>query len=134
MLRIILGVVAGFIAWSIVWVGSDQVLMSVLPWYQVHQQAFESALLVQTPFVADQAILMMHLVRAIIISIMAGFIAAVVAGENRKSPIALGTLLLLFGIFVQSMAWNYLPVWYHLAFLALLIPMTITGGKMKQTA
>ena len=134
MLRIILGVIVGFVAWSIVWVGSDQVLMGLIPWYEVHQQAFQSAVLIDTPFVADRAILVMHLVRAMIISLMAGFIAAVVAGENRKAPLALGTLLLIAGVFVEAMVWNYLPLWYHLAFLALLIPMTMTGGKMKQTA
>ncbi len=32
----------------------------------------------------------MHLVRSIIISLMAGFIAAFVANENRKAPLALG--------------------------------------------
>lgn len=134
MLRIVLGVIAGFIAWSVVWVGSDALLISLVPWYGVHQHAFEAAVFNKGPFVADRAILMMHLVRAIIISIMAGFIAALVAGENKKAPLALGALLFVFGFFVQAMVWIYLPVWYHIAFLALLIPMTIAGGKMRRTA
>jgi hypothetical protein len=62
---------------------------------------------------------------------MAGFIAAVVSGENKRSPLALGVLLLLFGAMVEAMAWSYLPLWYHLLFLALLIPMAVLGGKMK---
>jgi hypothetical protein len=78
-------------------------------------------------------ILLMHLGRAAIITIMAGFIAAVVAGENRKTPIALGVLLLIFGAAVQAYAWSYIPIWYHIIFLGLLIPLTILGGKMKQT-
>jgi hypothetical protein len=135
MLRIILGVVVGFIAWSIVWVGSDQALISFSPaWYGAHQLGFQTAMFNQQPFTADTTILLMHIFRSVIISIMAGFIAAVVAGENRKSPLALGVVLLLFGIAVQAMAWSYLPIWYHLIFLLLLIPMTILGGKMKQTA
>ena len=134
MLRIILGVVAGFIAWSIVWVGSDQVLISLSPaWYGAHQVGFQAAMFNQQPFTPDTSILLMHLVRSVLISIMAGFIAAVVAGENRRSPLALGIVLLLFGIAVQAMAWSYLPVWYHLIFLLLLIPMTILGGKLKRT-
>ena len=134
MLRIILGVVVGFIAWSIVWVGSDQVLISLSPsWYGAHQLGFQAAMFNQQPFTPDTNILLMHLVRSVIVSIMAGFIAAVVAGENRRSPLALGVVLLLFGIGVQAMAWSYLPVWYHLIFLLLLIPMTILGGKLKRT-
>ena len=134
MLRIILGVIAGFIAWSILWVGSDQVLISFSPdWYGQHQHSLQAAMFNQAPFVPDTTILLMHLVRAAIVSIMAGFLAAIVANENKKAPFALGVLLLLAGIAVQAMAWSYLPIWYHMIFLGLLIPMTGLGGRMKQT-
>jgi len=134
MLRIILGVVAGFIAWSILWLGSDQILRSFSPsWYANQQYGLEAAVQNHTPFVPDVAILLMDLGRAAIISIMAGFIAAVVAGENRKTPLALGVLLLIFGAAVQASVWSYIPIWYHIVFLGLLIPLTILGGKMKQT-
>ena len=135
MLRIILGVVAGFIAWSILWVGSDQILMSFSPgWYANHQYGFQAAVVNQTPFIPDTTILLMHLGREAIITIMAGFIAAVVAGENRKAPLGLGVILLIVGIAVEASVWSYIPVWYHIVFLALLIPLTILGGKMKQTS
>ena len=133
MLKIVLGVIAGFVAWSILWVGSDQVLMTVSPmWYGDHQLRFALAMANQEPFDADTTILAMHIVRSIIISIMSGFLAAFVAGENRRTPFALGVLLLLFGLMVEVMVWSYLPVWYHLIFLALLIPMTMLGGKLKK--
>jgi hypothetical protein len=132
MVRIILGVIAGFITWSVIWVGSDQVLMSIWPdWYGAHQLAFQDAMMDKTPFEPDRAILAMHLFRSVIVSIMSGFIAAVVSGENKKAPLWLGIVLLLFGIMVQAMAWSYIPIWYHLFFLVLLIPMSILGGKMK---
>ena len=134
MLRIILGVIAGFAAWSILWVGSDQALMSFSTWYRDHQVAFQAAMFNKTGFTPDTTILFMHLIRAVIISIMAGFIAAVVAGENRRTPLFLGILLLIAGALVEAMAWSYLPIWYHLIFLAVLIPTTMLGGKMKQTA
>jgi len=133
MLKIVLGVIAGFVAWSILWVGSDQVLMTVSPmWYGAHQLKFALAMANQEPFNADSTILVMHVVRSIIISIMSGFLAAFIAGENRRAPLALGVLLLLFGLMVEVMVWSYLPVWYHLLFLALLIPMTVLGGKLKK--
>ena len=135
MIRIILGVVAGFIAWSILWVGSDQVLMSMWPdWYGAHQEAFGLAMENKGSFTADTTILIMHIVRAAIVSVMSGFIAAIVAGENRKAPLALAIVLLIVGVIVEGFAWSYAPIWYHLLFLIVLVPMTILGGKMKQTA
>jgi hypothetical protein len=134
MVRIILGVIVGFVTWSIIWVGSDQVLMSIWPdWYGAHQTAFQLSMFNQTPFDPDRTILFMHLFRGVIVSLMAGFIAAVVAGENKRAPLALGTLLFIFGAMVEAMAWSYLPIWYHVIFLALLIPVTALGGKMKSS-
>ena len=133
MLRVILGIVAGFIAWSILWVGSDQVLMMISPgWYGAHQLAFQKAMFNNTQFEPDNTILGMHLVRAVIITLMSGFLAAAIARGNRNAPLGLGILLLLFGAMVQAMAWSYIPIWYHLIFLALLIPMSILGGRLKR--
>jgi len=135
MLRVILGIVAGFIAWSILWVGSDQLLINLSPgWYGAHQLAFQKAMFNKTEFTPDSTILILHLVRSVVISIMSGFLAAVIARGNRNAPLGLGILLLVFGAFIQVMAWSYLPLWYHVAFLALLIPMTILGGRLKKTA
>jgi hypothetical protein len=132
MVRIILGVIVGFLVWSILWVGSDQVLMnSFRDWYGAHQKAFETAMLNESAFTPDNTILVMHLVRSIIISQMAGFLTAFIANENKKAPLALGILLLLFGLMVQIMAWNYLPVWYHAIFLLLLVPVTLIGGRLR---
>ncbi len=135
MLKIVLGVVLGFVAWTVLWLGSDQVLMMASPgWYGAHQTEFEFAVGVEQPFTPNTTILIMHLVRAAIISVMAGFLAAFIAGENRKAPLALGVLLLAFGLLVQIMVWNYLPVWYHAVFLLMLIPVTVFGGRVKQIA
>ncbi|MBK9155498.1 MAG: hypothetical protein IPM25_15030 [Chloracidobacterium sp.] len=135
MVRIILGVVAGFIVWSILWVGSDQVLMNLSrDWYGAHQNGFETAMMNGQPFAVDTTILVLHIIRSIIFSLMAGFLAAFIANENRKAPLVLGILLLLFGLGVQVMVWNYLPVWYHVVFLGLLVPMTVVGGKLKSSA
>lgn len=135
MLRVILGVIAGFIAWSILWVGSDQILIMLSKdWYGAHQLGFEKAMFNKTEFTPDNTILGMHLLRSVIISIMSGFLAAVIANGNRNASLGLGVLLLVFGAFVEAMAWSYLPLWYHIIFLALLIPMTILGGRLKTTA
>ncbi len=132
MLRIILGVIVGFIVWSILWVGSDQVLMNLSKgWYGAHQIALENALYNGTAFTADSTILLIGLVRSVIFSLMAGFIAAFIANENSKAPIALGVFLLIVGILFQVAVWKYIPIWYHFLFLFLLVPVTVAGGKLR---
>lgn len=132
MLRVVLGIIVGFIGWSILWIGSDQVIQMISPaWYGAHQAGFEKAMFNKEAFTPDSTILAMHVIRSIIVSIMSGFLAAFIANGNRNAPLGLGILLLAFGIFVQVLAWNYLPLWYHIIFLALLLPMTILGGRLK---
>ncbi len=133
MVRIILGAIAGFIVWSILWVGSDEILMRIsADWYGKHHNELKAAVEDRTAFMSDSTILLIGLVRSIIFSIIAGFTAASIAKENSKSTLAAGILLLLFGIFIQSIFWNYAPLWYHISFLVLLIPMTVLGGKLKK--
>jgi hypothetical protein len=41
-------------------------------------------------------------------------------------------LLFAFGVFIQAQYWSRIPLWYHLIFLGLLIPMTYLGAKTRQ--
>ncbi len=34
------------------------------------------------------------------------------------------------GIAVQAGVWNLMPVWYQVAFLALLVPVSAVGGRL----
>ncbi len=120
MLRIILGVVAGFFVWSILWVGTDAVLKAVWAGYKENVEAMSFS----------PAMLIVPLILSAVCSITAGFVAALIAGENSKSPLILGALLLIAGIFAQMGVWDKIPLWYHLAFWILLIPMTVLGGKL----
>lgn len=136
MLKIVLGVIAGFVAWSVLWIGSDQVLTMASPgWYGVHQLATELALANQESFRADNMIMAIRLVISIVATLMSGFLAAFIAGENRRAPFALGILLLIVGIgFQVGLLWKVMPIWFHLIFLALLVPVSLIGGRLKQTA
>lgn len=135
MLKIVLGVIAGFVAWSIIWVGSDQALVMASPaWYGAHQDRAYLALANSESFTADNTIMAIRLVISIVATLMSGFLAAFIAGENRRAPLVLGVILLLVGIAVQASAWNVMPVWFHVIFLALLLPMSIVGGKLKKAA
>jgi hypothetical protein len=134
MVRIILGVIAGFFAWAIVWVGGEKILSAIWPAFGTHQAAFQAAIENGGPFTANSTILLIHIVLASIISVIAGFLAARVSGENKRAPLILGFLLLAFGLLKAVMSWPLVPIWYHIIFTAILIPMTIMGGKLKTAA
>jgi len=134
MLRIILGVIAGFIVWSIVWVGMDALLSVLSPdWFGKNLADFQNAVERHESFMTPASVSIYLIFQSVICSLLAGFTAALIAKENRKSTLALGALLLITGIFVEAMHWNYLPVWYHVLFLLLLIPATVMGGKLWRT-
>ena len=130
MLRIILGVIAGFIAWLIVWVGVEKILSAIWPAFGVHQRAFEEAIKNGGQFTSDTRALLTHIVLGSIVSVMAGSLAALIAGENTRAPIAVGCLLLAMGVLKAVMSWQYVPIWYHVIFTAILLPLAILGGKL----
>jgi hypothetical protein len=134
MLRIVLGVIAGFIAWLIVWVGSEKVISAIWPAFGVHQRAFEEAIKNGGQFTADTKMLLTHIVMGSIVSVLAGALAALIAGENARAPVVLGFVLLALGILKAVMSWQYVPIWYHVIFTAILLPMAIIGGKLISTA
>ena len=133
MARMIFGVIAGFIVWSILWVGSDAVFGLISADWGKTSTEFREAVANKTPYALSATVLIALLVKSFIVSIISGFICALIARENAKSTVVLGVLLLLFGIFVQASHWNYMPLWYHIPFLVLLIPMAILGGKFRKT-
>ena len=130
MLRIALGVIAGFVGWLIAWVASEKIIGAIWPAFGVHQKAFEEVIKNGGEFTADTTILSTHVVLGSIVSIMAGALAALVAGENSKAPMFAGILLLLMGIAKAVMSWQYVPLWYHVVFTAMLLPLAFLGGKL----
>ena len=44
-MRMLIGVVAGFVTWLAVWLGSEMVLAAIWPeWFGAHQRAFQAAI------------------------------------------------------------------------------------------
>ena len=115
-----LGVVAGFVLWSVLWLCYNQLLLKagILP----------SDL--TRPLTATMPLLLL-LGGSVVFSIVSGYLAARIAGEPATVPaLVLGVLLLATGIFFQLKTWSLLPVWYNVTFLVLLIPMTLAGVRM----
>lgn len=136
MLRIILGVIGGFIGWMVLFIGIEKIISTVWPVFGVNQKAFEEAVkngAGGSGFTADTTMLLTQLVFGTIVSVMAGSLAGLIAGENSKAPLFAGILLLLMGIAKAAMSWQYVPIWYHVIFTAMLLPMAIVGGRLITT-
>ena len=124
MIRIILGVIAGFFAWVVVWVGIEKILSALLPeWYGAPQLAFQNAIENGGQFTAETRLLLSHVVIASVVAVISGFLAAMVAGETKRAPLVLGFLLLAVGLLKVVMSWQYVRLWYHIAFTVILLPM-----------
>ena len=135
MMRIALGVVAGFVAWPVVWFGIEKLFAAIWPeWYGAHQLAFTAAIKSGGQFSADTTVLNLQIVLASVVSVMSGFLAALIARENKRAPLIVGVLLTTFGVLKAVMSWPHVPILYHVVFTALLLPMTIVGGKLKPAA
>ena len=133
MLRIILGAIVGFIVWLILLRASDFIGSAISPdWFGKYLTDVSTAVNNKTPFNYDSLILVILVIRSAVLSVISGFIAALIAKENFKSPLILGILLLALGGFVSSLIGNYAPIWYHILILLPLIPLTIFGGKLTQ--
>ena len=130
MWRIVLGVIAGFIAWLVVWIGSEKILSAIWPAFGANQKAFEEAVKNGGEYTADTTMLLTHLVLGSVVSVMAGIFAALIARENTSAPLVVGILLLALGLLKAVMSWRYAPIWYHVIFTAILPPLAILGGKL----
>jgi hypothetical protein len=131
MLRIGLGIIVGFFAWVIVWFGAESFISAAWPAFGEHQAAFQSAIENGSEFTAIPTFLIVHIFLAAAVSLIAGFLAALVAGENKRAPLILGLLLLAIGLLKAAMSWTLVPIWYHVLFTAVLLPMAIIGGRMR---
>lgn len=67
-------------------------------------------------------------------SLIAGYCAAWIAASNElKLSLGAGVALLLVGLLFQSSAWDTIPLWYHLIFLVMLIPMCMLGARLRKS-
>ena len=114
----IIAVIAGYATWTIIFLGGSAAVRSAMA--STHDAAGYSS---------DTSTLVVYLVLSMIASAAAGFATAKISKVKiRRDTLVLAVALLATGIPVQLAAWNLLPVWYNLAFLLLLVPLTIWGS------
>ncbi len=122
MLHSILAVIAGNLAWTALWLGTNSLLAGPFP------EIWGPGVRLDDPLV-----LLLIITYSFVFSVLAGWVTAWVARRGEvKHAVALGVLQLALGLAVTVAAYATAPLWYHLAFLALLIPGNMLGAVLKQ--
>lgn len=57
-----------------------------------------------------------------------------VGGGDRRTAFWLGLILLLLSVVHHYFIWDQYPVWYHLAWFALIVPISMLGGILALAA
>jgi len=121
MLRSILAVIAGSLAWTVMWLGSNAALLKLFPgWYG------ESGRVESLP------VLLFIIFRSVVFSVLAGYLTALIARRRElQHTFALGLWQLALGLIATAQFYDAAPLWYHLFFLVLLIPANVLGGQLR---
>jgi hypothetical protein len=117
----IASVVAGNLAGGLLWIGCNAILAGLYP------ETLGGAARVE-----NLQLLLLMLFYSVVISLAAGYVTAYLAGRREvHHALAAGLVQLALGAAFQAANWTLLPVWYHAAFLLLLLPGALGGGRLR---
>jgi hypothetical protein len=117
--RSVLAVVAGALVWAVLWVGGTSQMPTIFPG------------VVQGEPLRATGPLLALIAYSVVLSVLAGWTTGRTAPSRpvRHATILAGIQLAL-GIAFEVSAWALTPAWYHLVFLALIVPATVYGGRL----
>lgn len=119
MVRSIGSVVAGFVLWSVLWLGTNSLITVITPSSFKDDGSTDSVL-----------ILGIILALSVVFSLLSGYITAWIKRSPSNIPVwILGIILLAVGLVVQIQFWSLFPLWYSICFLLFLIPATLLGAS-----
>lgn len=119
MVRAIVSVIVGYALWTAGWLAGNALLFPAA-----------TAAAGRGERVDGVGVLLGLLALSVGCSLAAGAAAGALARRTRP-VLVLAVLLLLTGVGVQASVWARMPVWYHLPFLALLVPATLLGSRFS---
>jgi hypothetical protein len=122
MLRKLLGVVGGLIAFTLI--GTAGFFFLGFSW---HDYA-----LAEREMTFTLAMLLSRLALSVVCSVGAGWLAVLVAKGDSRTSWWLGILMLLIFVPIHYGLWDKFPVWYHLTFLITLAPIIGFSGRLAR--
>ena len=120
MARKTLGVVAGLAVWIAVVSVAGVIMRASWPAYARVADAMTFTL----PMLAARMTI------GALATLAAGLVTATIAPLSVLTRLMPGVLLVIAFIPVHVTLWDKFPVWYHLAFLLSLVPLSYLGGTM----
>jgi len=121
MVRTILAVIGGLVAWGVVATLLDIGLRLALPGYHAAEATLAFTLVMK----------LARLTLAVIASLAAGAAIGRVAPASRAAPWIAGLIMLALFLPEHIRIWPLLPVWYHLFFLITLAPLVALGARLR---
>jgi hypothetical protein len=127
MVRTVLGVIAGVVAWLVLVTVMDRTMRHFWPDYAANFTAMTFTMQMMFARLAESTVAL----------IIASMIAVGVAPASRAVAWAFGIVMLLpFAYYHLTMIFDKFPVWYHAYFLTSLIvvPVLVASVMQKKTA
>ncbi len=123
MLRSVLGIVLGCVAWVAVATLGNLVLRGVIDGYA----AVEGSLAFNLPMLIGRLLV------GLAATLASGYAVATVSGGRKLATRAFAVLLLLAFIPMHVQLWAKFPPWYHGLFLASLLPLALVGAHFASS-
>ena len=123
MVREVLGVLAGIVAWAVIATLLNLPLRMLSPEYAAVEKAMTFTLWMMVARLGLSAVA----------SVGAGFVAAKIGRRLRRPAVLTG--LVLFALFAPFHVhiWTQFPAWYHLTFLCSLLILPVLGAQLTTT-
>lgn len=123
-LRVGIAVTAGVLLWGLLWNLGTAGLAGLFPADLAGVERIEST-----------SLLLLMAAYSALLSSAVGWLAARIGGESAFiATLVLSVVNLAIGSLVQTIYWAMMPLWYHLLFLALILPATLLGGRLGTTS
>ena len=116
----ILAVVAGLVVWIVITTVAGLSMRAAWPEYAAVADAMTFTL----------PMMFARLSIGGLATLAAGWFTAIVARRSTFATLTTGLILLVLFIPQHVRLWDRFPIWYHLAFLLSLVPLTYLGGAI----
>ena len=123
MVRSIVAVVAGLVAWGLVATLLNFGLRAGIAGYAQAEPTLAFTLSMKIA----------RLTLAALASLAAGAVVGLIAPSKTAPRWVFGAMMLAFFIPVHIQLWAKFPVWYHLVFLGTLLPLVLLGAAFTRT-
>jgi hypothetical protein len=124
MWRTIGSILAGLVAWVVVVTLLNFGLRAAIPGYHAAEATLQFTIAMKIGRLAEAAIT----------SLVAGAVVGWIEPSRKWAPWAAGLIVLAMFLPIHVQLWSKFPAWYHLSFLAPLVPLVALGGMLVRGA